>query len=92
MGPFVVLAVFLQNETVHREGCHGVEEGEDGDGDKELSRGGVVADQEEALAVPSFTGGSVKVDLVEPDSKEKNGRRVVGGGLICGGSWRFYRF
>lgn len=70
LGPFVVLAVLLQNETVGREGCHGVEEGEDGDGDKELGGGRVVPHQEEALAVPPFTGGSIEVDLMEPGSAE----------------------
>lgn len=35
-GPLVVFAVLLQNETVGGEGCHGVEEGEDGDGYEEL--------------------------------------------------------
>lgn len=39
MGPFVVFTVFLQDETVRGEGRHGVEEGEDTDGDEELSRG-----------------------------------------------------
>lgn len=72
MGSFVVFTVFIQEETVGGEGCHGVEEGEDTDGDKELSRGRVVPNQEEALAVLSFTGGSIKVDLMEPDNKENN--------------------
>lgn len=71
MGSFVVFAVFLQDETVEGEGRHGVEEGEDTDGDEELSRGRVVPDQEEALAVLSFTGGSIEVDPMEPDNKEK---------------------
>lgn len=75
LGPLVVLAVFLQNETVGGEGCHGVEEGEDSDGDKELSRGRVVPDQEEALAVPPFTGGSVEVHLMEPDKERGKHRR-----------------
>lgn len=70
MGSFVVFAVFLQDETVHGEGCHGVEEGEDTDGDEELCRGRVIPDQEEALAVLSFTGGSIKVDPMEPDNKD----------------------
>lgn len=68
--PFVVFTVFLQDETVDGERCHGVEEGEDTNGDKELSRGGVVPIQEEALAVLSFTGGSIKVDPMESDIKE----------------------
>lgn len=36
LGALVVFTVFLQDETVEREGCHGVEEGENTDGDKEL--------------------------------------------------------
>lgn len=82
LGPFVVLAVFLQNETVGREGRHGVEEGEDSDGDEELSRGGVVPDQEGALAVPPFTGGGIEVHLMEPGNKEKRPGVIV--------SCRFY--
>lgn len=37
LGSLAAFTVFLQNENVHRKGCHGVEEGEDTDGDKELS-------------------------------------------------------
>lgn len=62
----VVLLVFLHDEQVHRDGSHGVEEGEDSNGDKEFSRGGVVSLQEETLWLLPPTGGYVKVDLVQP--------------------------
>lgn len=36
LGALAVFTVLLQNEAVDGEGCHGVEEGKDGDGDEEL--------------------------------------------------------
>lgn len=61
----VVLLVLLVEEDVDAEGSGGVEEAKHADGDKELGRGGVVADQEETLFVIPPTGGGVKVHLVE---------------------------
>lgn len=36
LSPLVVFTILLQYEKVHSEGCHGVEEGKDTDGDEEL--------------------------------------------------------
>lgn len=70
LGTLVVLLVFLHDEQIHSEGSHGVQEGEDGDGDEELGRGGVVSLQEEALSLAPSTGRSVKVHLVQPRGRE----------------------
>lgn len=67
LGALAVFTVLLQNEAVDGEGCHGVEEGKDGDGDEELGRGGIVPHQEQTLGVSSLAGGSVKVNLMEPE-------------------------
>ena len=37
LSTLAVFAVLLQYEAVYRESCHRVEEGEDSDGDEELS-------------------------------------------------------
>lgn len=63
----VVLLVLLEEEDVDAESHRGVEEGEDADGDEELGRGGVVANQEETLRVPTLTGGGIKIHLVESE-------------------------
>ena len=66
LGTLLVFPVFLQHEAVNGEGCHGVQEGEDTDGDEELSRGGVVTDQEETLGAFPLAGWGVEVHLMEP--------------------------
>ena len=63
----VVLLVFVEEEDVDAERSRGVEEGEDSDGDEELSRGRVVPDQEEALRVNALTGGGIEIHLVQPE-------------------------
>lgn len=63
----VVLLVLLKEEDVDAKSRRGVEESKDADGDKELSGGRVVANQEDALLVATLTGGCVKVHLVESD-------------------------
>lgn len=65
----VVLLVLLKEEHIDAHSRRGVEEGKDGDGDKELGGGGVVANQEDTVLVPTLTGGRVKVLLVESDGK-----------------------
>lgn len=74
LSAFVVFTVLLQDETVHRHGCHGVQEGEDSDGDKELRGGGVVPDQEETLGLPSLTGGSIEVNLMKSEEQRERER------------------
>lgn len=67
----VVLLVLLKEEDIDAESRRGVEEGKDADGDKELGRGRVVANQEDTILVPTLTGGRVKVHLVESDLEEE---------------------
>lgn len=66
----VVLFVLLEEKDIDAESRCGVEEGKDSNGDEELSWRGVVANEEEALFVPGFTGGGVKIHLVESDRSE----------------------
>jgi len=73
LGPLVVFAVLLQDETVYREGRHGVEEGKDSDGDKELSWRRVVSNQEHTFPVPSLTGGGIIVYLMKPEDGKQDG-------------------
>lgn len=69
----VVLLVLFKEEDVDAESCCGVEEGEDANGDEELGRGRVVANQEETLRVPTLTGWGIEIHLVESESER--GRR-----------------
>lgn len=67
----VVLLVLLKEEDIDTESRRGVEEGENSDGDEELSRGRVVAKQEEALFVTLLAGGGIKILLVESERWRK---------------------
>lgn len=63
----VVLLVLLKEEDIDAQSRRRVEESKDANGDKELGRGRVVANQEDTVFVPIPTGGCVKVHLVESD-------------------------
>jgi len=65
----VVLLVLFKKEDIDAEGCCGVEEGEDTDGDEKFSRGRVVANQEDTILVAVLTGGGIEVFLVESDRR-----------------------
>lgn len=51
----VSLMVFFKKEEVDGQSCHRVEEGENPDSDKELSRGRVVTFEEQTLRLGTFT-------------------------------------
>lgn len=68
----VVLLVFLKEEDVDAESSGGVEEGEYTDGDKELGRGRIIANQEETFRVPALAGRSVKIHLMESDVDKRD--------------------
>lgn len=72
----VVLLVLLKEENIDTESRRGVEEGENSDGDKELSRGRVVAKQEDAFFVTLLAGGGIKILLVESERWRKTSLMV----------------
>lgn len=72
----VVLLILLKEEDIDRESGRCVEEGENSDGDKELSRGRVVAKQEDAFFVTLLAGGGIKILLVESERWRKTSLMV----------------
>lgn len=77
---FVVLLVLFIEEEVDAESRCGVEEGKDSDGDKELGRGRVVADQEDTLRISIPAGRGVKILLMESEREEKKKKK---GSEVC---------
>lgn len=74
---FVVLPVLVLHEDIDNHGGQGVKEGEDRNGDKELSRGGIVSDQEDLLLLRPFTSWSIKIHLVEPGEGKPRVRKGI---------------
>lgn len=72
----VVLLVPLKEEDIDTESRCGVEEGKNSDGDKELSRGRVVAKQKDAFFVTLLAGGGIKILLVESERWRKTSLMV----------------
>lgn len=70
---FVVLTVLFKGKDVDAEGRHGVEESKDSNGDKELSRWGVISHEEMLLSRVWFAGWSIKVYLMEPAKGARQG-------------------
>lgn len=64
--------ILVLKEDVDDGGHKGIQEGKDGDGDKELCGGGVVSAEKDAVCADPLAGRRLKGHLVQPEGRRSH--------------------